>query len=290
MSSIKEFNVKLNRLKNTRKMTQTMKLVSMSKLVKAQEAQRRSKLYADRLTDLISRLAATSDVKQHPLLNSINNKNHALILLVTSDRGLCGGFNNALIRSVNYWLFENGSNYQQVDFSFCGRRGQTHFKSKYPQKAFYANVTAKPNFLEARQIGVELSNSFLNGEYRDIFIAYNKFISPLSQKPVLEKVLPIEAKPLISQKTPLPTNYLFEPDIDQLISFLIPKYLYFVVYYALLENGAGEHAARMTAMESATKNTDDLIGSLTMIRNRARQADITAELNEIITGAESLNQ
>ncbi len=290
MSSIKEFNVKLNRLKNTRKMTQTMKLVSMSKLVKAQEAQRRSKLYADRLTDLISRLAATSDVKQHPLLNSNNNKNHALILLVTSDRGLCGGFNNALIRSVNHWLSENGSNYQQVDFAFCGRRGQTHFKSKYPQKAFYANVTAKPNFLEARQIGVELSNSFLNGEYRDIFIAYNKFISPLSQKPTLEKVLPIEAKPLIAEKTPLPTNYLFEPDIDQLISFLIPKYLYFVVYYALLENGAGEHAARMTAMESATKNTDDLIGSLTMIRNRARQADITAELNEIITGAESLNQ
>lgn len=290
MPSIKEYNVKLNRLKNTRKMTRTMKLVSMSKLIKAQEAQRRSKLYANRLADLISRLAATRDLKTHPLLSSKKSKNQALILLVTSDRGLCGGFNNQLIRFVNEWLAQNASAYKAVEFSFCGRRGYNHFRSKYSEKVFYPHVTAKPDFEQARKIGIDLSNYFLKSEYRDIFIAYNKFFSPLSQKPVLEKILPIESKPLLTANSALPADYLFEPALDELISFLIPKYLYFMIYYALLENSAGEHAARMTAMESATKNTEDLISSLTTIRNRARQADITAELIEIVSGAEALNQ
>ena len=290
MPSIKEYNVKLGRLKNTRKMTRTMKLVSMSKLIKAQEAQRRSKVYANRLTDLISRLAATRDVKSQPLLNSQNNKNGALILLVTSDRGLCGGFNNSLIRSVNEWISQNGASYEKIEFSFCGRRGHTHFKSKYPHKLYYPHVTTKPDFSDAKKIGADLSGYFLKGEYRDIFIAYNRFITPLSQKPTIEKLLPIESKPLLTGQSSLPSDYIYEPALEELISFLIPKYLYFVVYYALLENGAGEHAARMTAMESATKNTEDLISSLTMIRNRARQADITAELIEIVSGAEALNQ
>ncbi len=290
MPSIKEYNVKLGRLKNTRKMTRTMKLVSMSKLIKAQDAQRRSKIYAQQLNDLISRLAATSDVNSHPLLNTQNNKNQALILLVTSDRGLCGGFNNSLIRFVNEWLAKNSSQYEKIEFSFCGRRGQTHFKSKFPQKVFYPHVTSKPDFTDARKIGTDLSNYFLKDEYRNIFIAYNKFISVLSQKPVIEKIIPIEAKPLLTTNSPLAGNYLFEPALEELISFLIPKYLFFTIYYALLENSAGEHAARMTAMESATKNTEDLIDSLTMVRNRARQADITAELIEIVSGAEALNQ
>ncbi len=290
MPSIKEYNVKLSRLKNTRKMTRTMKLVSMSKLIKAQEAQRRSKFYAQHLTNLISRLAATRDVKDHPLLNSQKNKNQVLILLITSDRGLCGGFNNSLIRAVNEWLSQNASFYEKVDFSFCGRRGHTQFKSRYPHKLYYPHVTAKPDFSSAKKIGADLSGYFLKGEYKDIFIAYNKFITPLSQKPTIEKILPIESKPLLSVTGSLPSDYLFEPALEELISFLIPKYLYFTIFYALLENSAGEHAARMTAMESATKNTEDLISSLTMIRNRARQADITAELIEIVSGAEALNQ
>ncbi len=290
MPSIKEYNVKLNRLKNTRKMTRTMKLVSMSKLIKAQEAQRRSKLYAVRLTDLISRLAATRDVREHPLLNSQKSKNQVLILLITSDRGLCGGFNNTLIRAVNDWLFQNAKEYQKIHFSFCGRRGHTYFKSKYEQKIYYPHVTARPDFIEAKKIGTDLSTAFLNGEYRNIFIAYNKFLTPLSQKPTIEKLLPIESKPLLSKGKSLATNYLFEPLLDELISFLIPRHIYFAIYYALLENSAGEHAARMTAMESATRNTEDLISSLTMIRNRARQADITAQLIEIVSGAEALNQ
>ncbi len=290
MPSIQEYNIKLGRLKNTRKMTRTMKLVSMSKLIKAQEARRKAKSYAEHLTDLISRLSMTTDVKNHPLLKSRKNRNHALVLLITSDRGLCGGFNNALLRMVNEWLLQNNANYKRIDFSFCGRRGHNQFRNKYTQKQFYPLITAKPDFVNASKVGYDISHAFLNDEYREVFIAYNHFISSLSQKPVIEKILPIEPKPLFKSNTKMPSDYIFEPAVGDLVDFLIPKYLYFKIFYALLENSAGEHGARMTAMESATKNTEDLIGNLTMMRNRARQADITAELIEIISGSEALNQ
>lgn len=267
-----------------------MKLVSMSKLTRAQEASRKAKFYAQHLTDLLGRLTATADVREHPLLHSENHKNRALILLMTSDRGLCGGFNNNLFRAINGWLSDNSSSYQEIDLCICGRRGYTYFKSKYKDAVYYPDVTTHPDFNAARKIGNDLSTHFLNGEYRDIFIAYNKFLTPLSQKPAFEKLLPISPQPLLSNQAPLSMNYLFEPDVNKLVSFLVPRHLYFMIYYALLENSAGEHAARMTAMESATRNTEDLITRLTMIRNRARQAGITAQLIEIVSGSEALNQ
>lgn len=289
MPSNKEYNVKLNRLKNTRKMTRTMKLVSMSKLIKAQEAQRRARLYEDRLKDLISRLAATLNVTTHPLFRANTTQKQALVLLVTSDRGLAGGFNNNLIRFVNTWISENKANYENIQFSFAGRRGFMFFRNRYRVKNNYLGVTAKPDFTSAAKIGNDLSEVFLSGEYSDIYIAYNKFNSALSQTPVIEKILPIESKPLLYPNAKIPSDYTFEPKAEEVLSFLVPKYLFFTIYYTLLENSAGEHGARMTAMESATKNAEELIGHLTLMRNRARQAAITGELMEIIAGAEALN-
>jgi len=289
MPSNKEYNVKINRLKNTRKMTRTMKLVSMSKLIKAQEAQRRAKLYEDRLRDLISRLAATLNMSTHPLLQPNTKSKKALVLLITSERGLAGGFNNNLIRFVNNWVTQNTKNFENIQFSFAGRRGFMFFRNRFEVKMNYVNVTAKPDFTHAREIGEDMSKIFLNGEYSDIFIAYNKFNSPLSQTPLIERILPIDSKPLLYPNEKIPTDYIYEPQAENIIAALIPKYLYFTVYYTLLENSAGEHGARMTAMESATKNAEDLIDRLTLMRNRARQASITGELMEIIAGAEALN-
>jgi len=290
MPSNKEYNVKINRLKNTRKMTRTMKLVSMSKLIKAQDAQRRAKTYAQRVTSLISRLASDRDLTQHPLFRSETHKNQALIILFTSDRGLCGGFNNNLIRGVNTWLGENEKRYESVHFSYCGRRGHAYFKNRNPEKVNYVGVTAKPDFTTARKIGEDVIQSFLKKEYKDVYVAYNHFNSPLSQVPHITKILPIEPKEELIHGQSMAADYGFEPARDELLSFLIPKYVFFSVYFALLENAAGEHGARMTAMESATKNTEDLIERLTLMRNRARQASITRELIEIISGAEALNQ
>lgn len=288
MPSIKEFNLKLHSLRNTEKMTRTMKLVSMSKLYKAQEDQRKAKLYAQHLTDLLRRLAASVESADHPLFQTKGKQNNALVVLFTSDRGLCGAFNNSLIRHLNRWIDENAGRYDRIDLSFCGKRGYMSFRKGQRVRHFYEGVTAVPQFDNAKKIGEDLTADFVAGQYREIFVAHNEYHSPLSQSILLDKILPIAPKPLVEGGTKLKADYVFEPKQDELLGFLIPRYLYFRIYFTLLENSAGEHGARMTTMDSATKNAKKMIDLFTLRRNRARQAAITTELIEIISGAEAL--
>lgn len=288
MPSIKEFNIKIRSLKNTRKITKTMKMVSASKLRKAQEAQANAKLYAHNLTALISRIAASVDSTSNPLLRIRKEVSKALILVVTSDKGLCGAFNNNANKRVALWLAENKTKYQKIDLSFCGKRGYMFFKRLSSVKNNYANVTIRPQFADAIKIGQDLSSSFLSEEYDEVYIVYNQFFSPLSQKTVFEKILPLEASAVITEKVQKKSDYIFEPVAAELLEYLVPHFLYFKIYFALLENSAGEHGARMSAMDNATKNASDLLDRYTLFRNRARQAQITTELTEIVSGAESL--
>ena len=288
MPTIKEYNVKLNRLANTEKMTRTMKLVAMSKLYRAHEAQKNAKIYAQRLTDLLSRLSASVESTAHPLLNPHATTKNIQILVICSDRGLCGGFNNNLIRHVAQWIAQKKQEYQKIELLCCGKRSFMFFKRAASIKQYYQNVTAIVDFKNAIRIGEDVSQNFLKNETDEVYIAYNTFHSPLSQTVHFEKILPIESKNMITTSRPLPTDYLFEPRKPQLLELLIPRYLYFRIYFALLENSAGEHGARMTAMDNATKNAADLIDRYTLLRNRARQASITKELIEIVSGAEAL--
>lgn len=291
MPSIKEYNDKIKSLNNTAKITKTMKMVSASKLKKAQEAQANAKLYAENLTALISRITHSLDESAHPLFEKRTEIKKALILIVTSDKGLCGAFNNNANKQVSTWIAQNEERLHQIDLSFCGKRGFTFF-SRHPHiKKNYEDSTVKPDFLQAEKIGDELAESFISKEYDEVYIAYNQFFSPLSQKTLFEKILPIDPKALIKEEVALAdqTEYLFEPKTQELLKFLIPHYLYFRIYFALLENSAGEHGARMTSMDSASKNAKDLIEKNTLLRNRARQAAITTELIEIVAGAEALN-
>ncbi|OGX06128.1 MAG: ATP synthase F1 subunit gamma [Omnitrophica WOR_2 bacterium GWA2_47_8] len=288
MPSLKEYKTKLHSLKNTAKMTRTMKLVAASKLRQTHRLQANAKRYAQQLTAFIGRLANSVESAAHPLLTVRPQVTNILVLVITSDKGLCGGFNNNLNRRVWAWINENKSKYQKVDMVFCGKKGFMFFKSRLTIKKHYENVTAKPNFIEAEKIGVELNKAFVAGEYDEVHIAYNRFNNPLSQTPIIEKILPIDAKSLGESKEILSAHYIFEPEKEELLKFLIPKYFYFRIYYALLENSAGEHGARMTAMDKASQNATDLIGKFTLLRNRARQASITKELIEIVSGAEAL--
>jgi len=161
------------------------------------------------------------------------------------------------------------------------------FKKHDIVKNHYEDVTAEPKFSKAKEIGQELSKSFLDHEYDEVYLTYNQFFNPLSQKTVFEKILPIDSRALIDEEVNRNTQYIFEPHKNELLEFLIPHFLYFKIYFALLENSAGEHGARMTAMDSATKNATDLIDRYTLYRNRARQAAITTELGEIVAGAEA---
>ena len=287
MPSIKEFNKKIKSLKNTRKITKTMKMISASKLRKAQEAQSNAKAYAQNIVALITRISASVEKQAHPLLIARPVKN-VHVLIVTSDKGLCGAFNHNANRGVLRWMNENKQNFSRVDVSSCGKRGFMFFRRLNQIKNNYENVINNPKFEDAIKIGNEIIRGFTSGEHDEVYITYNQFLSPLSQKTILEKILPIDPKALIKDEPVLPTEYIFEPNQSGLLDFLIPHYLYFKIYFALLENAAGEHGARMAAMDNATKNSSDLIDRNTLRRNRARQAAITTELTEIVAGAEAI--
>lgn len=291
MASIKEYNVKLASLRNTVKMTKTMKMVSASKLRKAQDAQRAARDYADHLNRTIARLAASVDQQAHPLLQRRETPRNVLVLIFTSDKGLCGGFNNNLIKHAGRWIAARPTA-TPLKMSFCGRRGYNFFRSRQKVQRHYESLHVKPSFDAAAEVANELIEHFLSGEYDEIYLGYNHFLSPLSQKPVFQKLLPIESPEFAAMAgdvEPYPAeNYLYEPGKEQLLQMLIPKTVIFKIFYAMLENSAGEHGARMTAMDNATTNAKQLIDSYTLLRNRARQAAITTELTEIISGAEAL--
>jgi F-type H+-transporting ATPase subunit gamma len=288
MPSIKEYDVKLASLKNTRKMTKTMKMVSAGKLQKALISQRNARVYASKLTELVHRLAGAVDASSHPLLQQREKPENALVLLFTSDKGLCAGFNNNLIKFTENWVTGQKDKYTKLAMSFCGRRGLMYFKKRMLTQKVYEDVTQKPSFADAIGIGEELEKAFIHGGYDEVYLAHNTFISPLSQKPTLTKLLPFEPTEVEAQGPAFSLDYVFEPQQQQLMNELLPRILYFKIYYTLLENAAGEHGARMTAMDNATRNADDMVKRYTLLRNRARQAAITTELIEIISGAEAL--
>ena len=287
MPSIKDYNVKLASLKNTKKITKTMKMVSASKLRRAQEAQRNAHQYAARLNELISRLAASVKSSAHPFLAPKPSVKNVLALVFTSDRGLCGAFNNNLCKFIFSWVNEKRESNQSPSLSFCGRRGYGFFKKRATCLTHYEGVTAKPDFIVASKIGDELSDYFVGGKYDEIYLAYNIFKSALSQQPTIQKLFPVEPSE-IAGGTAISSDYIFEPEERKLLEMLLPRSVYFKIYYTLLENSAGEHGARMTAMDNATNNAEELFSQYTLLRNRARQAAITTELTEIVAGAEAL--
>ena len=288
MIGIKEYNKKIVSLKNTRKLTKTMKMVSASKFKRAHKAQTNALEYASKLQELISRLSLASGQSNHPLIHHKKLPIKILVLLFTSDKGLCGGFNNNLIRKLRVWLKDNNYKYHQISLSVCGRKGFMAFRKSQTIVKFYEDVTVKPNFADALKIATDLSDLYLKGEFDEVYLAYNHFNGPLSQVPLIEKLLPLDPATLIKEVKPQKADYYYEPKQAELISFLIPKFLNFKIFFTLLENAAGEHGARMSAMDKASQNTADLIDRYTLLRNRARQAAITTELIEIISGAEAL--
>lgn len=292
MPSLKEYKAKLASLKNTRKMTKTMKMVSASKLYRTMDAQRKATAMALQVNKMIRRLARSIDQSVDPTFQAHNGSGRVLVLLITSDKGLCGGFNNNLIKYVMRWMESPELAGKELVLSCCGRRGHLFFRSRREIYRHYEGVTQKPGYHHAEEISTELRADFISKKFDEVYLAYNHFLNPISQKPVIDRILPIQPQE-IGEGTPAEaqeniSEYLLEPSRDELLQRLIPMVLTFKVYYALLENAAGENGARMTAMDNATTNASKLIELYTLLRNRARQASITKELIEIISGAEAL--
>jgi F-type H+-transporting ATPase subunit gamma len=286
MANLKAIKKRIVSVKNTSKITKAMKMVSAAKLRRAQENVVAARPYAKKLGEVLGRLTAISDADSSPLQQKREVKN-ALLLVVTSDRGLCGGFNTNLCKAAERFVREHKDEYPSLSVMTIGRKGYEYLKNRQKIYKNQPGVFAKLSYQTAAFIAGEVIDGFLAEEYDEVFLIYNAFRSVMAQDITLERLLPV-APPAAEPTEELPPVYIYEPDKEALLKELLPKNVEVQIFRALLESNASEHGARMTAMDSATKNANEMIGKLTLQYNRARQAAITTELIEIISGAESL--
>ena len=289
MPTLKEFNVKLTRLRSTRKMTKTMKLVSVNKLRRAQEAEKRVNLISGRVSGILGKMGLCLVCGEHPLVIARKPVKKVLVLVITSDRGLCGGFNNNLVKTVTPWMKQQVEQGREVVVSFCGRRGYTSLKNYVTLERYYEDVMVKPDFMHAHRIAREIQGAFVHKRVDEVYLAYNALHGAQTQQPVVEKIIPMMPETLIGGDGACRSgSWMLEPSAEQVLNALLPRIISLSVYLAMLNSSVGEHSARMKAMEQASSNADSLIRQITLQRNRARQAAITTELTEIVAGAEAL--
>src|SRR3954470_23685652 len=295
MASLRSIRTRIKSVRNTQKITKAMKLVAAAKLRRAQDAVVRTRPYAQALDELLGSLAAAraaDDVAPHPLMEARENPRRIELVVLTSDRGLCGGFNSNRIRRAQRFLIEEGDKYESIQFSTIGRRGREFAKKRgIDTRKDYVGFFGKLRFTMAKEVADDLIVEYRERKLDAVYLLYNQFKSAMSQTITLTRLLPIAA-PAAQQKADergyLTPEHIYEPSRPQLLEHLIPRQLAMQIWRALLESEASEHGARMTAMDSATNNANDMIGRLSLEYNRARQASITKELMEIVSGAEAL--
>ena len=286
MQNLKTLRKRISSVRNTQQITKAMKMVSAAKLRRAQEAAVEARPYATKLSEILAGMTAGVPSDAHPLLRPVGEEEWLHLLVVTSDRGLCGAYNATLLRAAEAFFDQHES--KEVTLSVVGRKGLEYFRRRERPLADSWTKVGGASISLAREISTSLTARFQSGEADRIMLLYNAFRSALNQIPTFETLLPVEP-PSGDEPTEVATvEYLIEPDATALLDRLLPQYVEVRVYRALLEAIASEHGARMTAMDSATSNASDMIFRLTLQMNRARQAAITTELMEIVGGAEAL--
>ena len=287
MANLRAIRKRISSVKSTQQITRAMKMVSAAKLRRAQDGINAARPYARKMREVVTAVAGRAGSDAHPLLTAREAKKLAL-LVVTSDRGLCGSFNSGLTRAVYRFLNEHRGAYEEITLFVVGRKGRDFFRRReIPVRKEYLGVLGSVSRHHAETIANDLVGGFLAGEFDEVQIAFNEFRSAISQMVRFEKMFPIALES--SGKTGGDdVDYLYEPSREEILATLLPKYVQTMIFRVLLESVAGEHGARMTAMDSATNNSVDMISRLTLKMNRARQATITTELTEIVSGAEAL--
>ena len=286
MANLKEIKRRIQSVKNTQQITKAMKLVAASKLRKAQQAILEARPYAIKMMDVLNHLAARCNSDLHPLLD-VREGNRHLFLLITSDKGLCGGFNGSIIRKMAKHLKDNSQNANSL--IVAGKKGNDIFRNR-PVTVTEEIIgwTKDFDYLKAQAIGENLSTLFTEKKVDKIFMIYNEFKSVMQQEVVVEQLLPVVPENLTHKEDTFAVDYIYEPDEESILDDLLKRYMTVEVYRAFLESSASEHGARMTAMDSASRNAGEMIDGLTLTYNKARQAYITKELIEIVNGAEAL--
>jgi F-type H+-transporting ATPase subunit gamma len=296
MASLRDIRKRIRSVKSTQQITKAMKMVAAAKLRKAQDAITAARPYAQALDQMIADLAARSEEVAHPLL-AVRPARNVDVVVLTSDRGLAGGFNSNIIRRVNRFLLENARAYQRIRLVTIGRKGNEFFRRRDVEVLKdYPGLFAQVNFATASDVAEEAAQRFLREETDAVFVVYNEFVSAITQKIVLNQVLPLQSIAAApaggAARQPDAArggiDFIYEPSRQAVLDRLVPQAIAIKIYRALLESVASEHGARMSAMDNATNNASDMIGRLTLYYNRTRQAVITKELMEIVSGAEAL--
>lgn len=291
MPSLKETRNRLKSVKNTQKITRAMKLVAAAKLKRAQNAVEQARPYSQLMRGMIGELCAGIDADAHPLFAQEESPRKALLIPMTSDRGLCGGFNATVLRRVTKLLKEQAPGYDEITVSPIGKKGGGFARrAELPSVADLDGMRATEHAESAKAIAGEAVRLFLETEVDAVYVIYNEFVSALTQEVVVQQLLPLDADSFddVESDNDTARDFIFEPGEEELLMELLPRFIRTQVLSALLESDASEMGARMTAMDNATNNASDLIDRLTLQINRARQAIITTELMEITSGAESL--
>ena len=286
MASLKSIKKRIVSVKNTRQITKAMKMVSAAKLRRAQENVVAARPYAQKMGEVLQSLAGNLEGNLHPLLEKREAKK-LLLIVVTSDRGLCGGFNSNLCKAGERYIKEKQADFEQISIMTVGRKGYEFLKNRHSVYKNFSNILSKPNYQTAAMLAQDVIEGFLAEEYDQVVMLFNSFRTVMTQDITFQQLLPIvpEEKAVVEEAG---VEFIYEPSVSDLLTEILPKNIEVQIFKAMLESVAGEHGARMTAMDSASKNASEMIGKLTLQYNRARQAAITTELMEIISGAESI--
>ena len=290
MASLRDVKTKIGAIKKTKQITKAMNMVASAKLRNAQSRIERFKPYAQKFFEMLGDLAAGADESVHPLLAKREEKKTVGIVLVTSDRGLCGSFNVNLIKAALKLAKEKKAQGLDVKFYCVGKKGRDAVrKAEYEILVQYRDVMNSFDFTLASKLGQELINSFLDSTLDEVVLVYGEFISMARQLPVVQTILPISGDQTgMPEVTSSGKEYVYEPSVEGLLAELLPRFIKVQVYRGMLDTSASEHAARMSAMNNATRACDDMTNALTLLYNKTRQAAITRDLMDIVGATEAL--
>jgi len=289
MPSLIDLRRRIRAVKSTQQITKAMKMIAASRLRRAQERVVGARPFAQRMLRVLNGLVTRVDQATHPLLRipEAGAGGRPLLVVITADRGLCGSFNSNVIKAASQFIATDGDAGRNIALGLIGRKGRDFFRRRgFDVKYEQLNIFARLTFSDAVEIANAAMEAFTSGEASSVYLVYNEFKSVMSQRVVVERLLPIprlEAKDLGDAGPTV--DYLYEPSPEEIFRDLIPRHVQVQVYRSLLESVAAEHAARMTAMDAATRNSADMIENLTLYMNKVRQAAITREIIEVVSGA-----
>ncbi|APG25306.1 MULTISPECIES: ATP synthase F1 subunit gamma [Syntrophotalea] len=290
MANLKDIKKRIASVKSTQQITRAMKMVAAARFRKAQAAIVAARPYAQRMQQVLAFLALHEDPEAHPLLQQHERRGRAMVLALGSDRGLCGGFNLNIAKACEQLIGNNPDGFDGFELVVIGRKGREQLKIRGLQAdQVYEDITAEATYATAALLGQEVVQNYCAGTCDAVYLIYNAFFSAIRQEVVIDRLLPIAPTvPIAPADTGFPVHPLYEPTRGEVLASILPKHIEVQIYRAFLESMASEHGARMSAMDSASKNATEMIDRLTLQYNRVRQTVITTELVEIISGAASI--